>query len=95
MILYFLRQGLKPGGFAKGLAGEKPKTMEELKKRAKKWIQIEEWVRIIRQIIKPLNRREKRKTNRKLLMAGDPRRMKKYMIRAEDHPGVLTQLMHP
>jgi hypothetical protein len=44
MMLYFLRQGLKPGGFAKDLAGEKPKTMEELKRRAKKWIQIEEWV---------------------------------------------------
>ena len=42
MILYFLRQGLKPGGFAKDLAGENPKTMEELKKRAEKWIQIEE-----------------------------------------------------
>jgi hypothetical protein len=42
MMLYFLRQGLKPGGFAKDLAGEKPKTMEELKKRAEKWIQIEE-----------------------------------------------------
>jgi hypothetical protein len=27
MMLYFLRQGLKPGGFAKDLAGEKPKTM--------------------------------------------------------------------
>ena len=42
MILYFLRQGLKPGGFAKDLAGEKPKTMEELKRQAEKWIQIEE-----------------------------------------------------
>ena len=93
MMLYFLRQGLKPGGFAKDLAGEKPKTMEELKKRAKKWIQIEEWVRIIRQIIKPLNRKEKRETNRKILMAGDPRRMRKHMIKAGDHPGALTQLM--
>jgi hypothetical protein len=45
MMLYFLRQGLKPGGFAKDLAGEKPRTMEELKQRAEKWIQIEEWVR--------------------------------------------------
>jgi hypothetical protein len=36
MMLYFLRQGLKPGGFAKDLAGEKPKTMEELKRRAEK-----------------------------------------------------------
>jgi hypothetical protein len=34
MILYFLRQGLKPGGFAKDLAEEKPKTMEELKKES-------------------------------------------------------------
>ena len=31
MMLYFLRQGLKPGGFAKDLVGEKPKSMEELK----------------------------------------------------------------
>jgi hypothetical protein len=38
MILYFLRQGLKPGGFANDLAEEKPKTMEELKKQAEKWI---------------------------------------------------------
>jgi hypothetical protein len=30
-MLYFLRQGLKPRGFAKDLAGEKPKSMEELK----------------------------------------------------------------
>jgi hypothetical protein len=44
-MLYFLRQGMKAGGFAKDLAGEKPKTMEELKQRAEKWIQIEEWVR--------------------------------------------------
>jgi hypothetical protein len=28
MMLYFLRM---PGGFAKDLAGEKPKSMEELK----------------------------------------------------------------
>jgi hypothetical protein len=27
------------------LAGENPKTMEELKQRAEKWFQIEEWVR--------------------------------------------------
>jgi hypothetical protein len=45
MMLYFLRQGLKHAGFAKDLAGENPKSMEELKQRAKKWIQIEEWVR--------------------------------------------------
>jgi hypothetical protein len=45
MMLYFLRQVLKPGGFAKDLAGENPKNMEELKQRAEKWIQIEEWVR--------------------------------------------------
>jgi hypothetical protein len=32
MMLYFLSQGLKLGGFAKDLAGEKPKIMEELKK---------------------------------------------------------------
>jgi hypothetical protein len=31
MIIYFLRQGLQPGGFAKDLAGEKLKAMEELK----------------------------------------------------------------
>jgi hypothetical protein len=36
---------LKPGGFSKDLVGEKPKSMEELKQRAEKWIQIEEWVR--------------------------------------------------
>jgi hypothetical protein len=45
MILYFLRQGLKPRGFAKDLAGEKPKTMEELKQQAEKWIRIKEWAR--------------------------------------------------
>jgi hypothetical protein len=36
MMFYFLRKGLKPGGFAKDLAGENPKTMEELKQRAEK-----------------------------------------------------------
>jgi hypothetical protein len=34
MMLYFLRRGLKPDGFAKDLAGEKPKTMEEVKQRS-------------------------------------------------------------
>ena len=38
MMLCFLRQGLKPGGFAKDLAGEKAKTMEELERQAEKWI---------------------------------------------------------
>jgi hypothetical protein len=42
MRLYFLRQGLKLGGFAKDLAGENQKSMEELKQWAKKLIQIEE-----------------------------------------------------
>jgi hypothetical protein len=36
---------MKPGGFAKDVAAEKPKIMEKLKQRTKKWMQIEEWVR--------------------------------------------------
>jgi hypothetical protein len=44
MMLYFLSQGLKPGGFAKDLAGEKPKRMEMLKQQSEEWIHIEEWI---------------------------------------------------
>ena len=34
---------LKPGAFAKQLAGDKPASMDDLKVRAEKWIRIEEW----------------------------------------------------
>jgi hypothetical protein len=41
-VLYFFLKGLKPGAFAKALAGEKPMSMDDQKARAEKWIRIEE-----------------------------------------------------
>ena len=43
LVLYLFVRGLKPGAFAKQLAGDKPTSMDDLKVRAKKWIIIEEW----------------------------------------------------
>ena len=77
MMLYFLRQGLKPGGFAKDLAGEKPKTMEELKKRAEKWIQIEEWVRNNKADNQAAKQEREKKDKQKNSYAGRPKENEK------------------
>jgi hypothetical protein len=45
LVLYFFFKGLKPGAFAKALAGKKPTSMDDLKARAEKWIRVEEWER--------------------------------------------------
>jgi hypothetical protein len=95
MMLYFLKQGLKPGGFAKDMAGEKPKTMEELKRRAENGSKLKNGSGIIKQTTKPPSKREIIKTSKRLLMEESLKRVKEHMIEVGGHPEEPTRTMHP
>jgi hypothetical protein len=93
LMLYFLMQGLKPGGFAKDLAGEKPKTMEELKRQAEKWIQIEEWVRNNKVDNQPARQEKHKKEKQKATYGGKPRESERTYDRSGRPPKGGTQTM--
>jgi hypothetical protein len=95
MMLYFLRQGLKPGGFTKDVAGEKPKTMEELNDELKSGSKLKNGSGTTKQITKPPGKRKIRKRNKRLLTEESLGRMREHMTEVGGRPEEPTQITHP